>query len=199
MLTLTSPTRTFAHGLPAGAKLAVLALFTVALFAITAPLAMALCAALVACLALSCGRSFALTLVRSLRALVPFVVVLALWHLWLADPLGGLTIGLRLVTAVSAATLVTMTTPLSDMLTLFQSLLAPLARLGLQPKPLALALALMIRFIPVMLDRFGQLSQGWRARSARRIGWQVVMPATLAALDDAAHVAEALRARGGVA
>ena len=55
----------------------------------------------------------------------------------------------------------------------------------------------MIRFIPVMLARFDQLAFAWRARAARRMGWQVLMPAALAALDDAAHVAEALRARGG--
>lgn len=197
MLTLTSPVRTFAHALPAGAKLATLALFTAVLFGISTPLAMALCAGAVAGLAVGCGASFAVALARSLRPLWPFLAVLALWHLWLADPLGGLTIGLRMVTAVAAASFVTMTTPLSDMLALFQRLLSPLQHLGLHPKPLALALALMIRFIPVMLDRFGQLSMAWRARSARAVGWQVVMPATLAALDDAAHVSEALRARGG--
>lgn len=197
MLTLTSPVKTFAHGLPAGAKLAALALFTAMLFALSAPFGMALCTAAVAGLALACGTTFAAALARSLRPLWPFLAVLALWHLWLADPLGGLTIGLRMVTAVAAATFVSMTTPLSEMLALFQRLLSPLQHLGLRPKPLALALALMIRFIPVMLDRFSQLSMAWRARSARAIGWQVVMPATLAALDDATHVAEALRARGG--
>jgi biotin transport system permease protein len=62
-----------------------------------------------------------------------------------------------------------------------------------------LAVALVIRFIPVMQDRTEQISQSWRARSARRAGWRVLMPATLAALDDAEHVAEALRARGGSA
>jgi len=35
------------------------------------------------------------------------------------------------------------------------------------------------------------------ARSRRRPGWQLVLPLSLAALDDADHVAEALRARGG--
>ena len=38
----------------------------------------------------------------------------------------------------------------------------------------------------------------WRARSPRRPGWQILMPVTLLAIDDAEHVAEALRARGGL-
>ncbi len=197
MLTLTSPTRTFAHTLPAGAKLVALGGFTFGLFGLTTPWSLAICAAAVAALALSFGAAFAMALLRSLRPLWPFLLILGLWHSWLGDPIGGLIIGLRMITAVCAATLVTMTTPLGQMLSLFQWLAAPLARIGLNPKALALALALMIRFIPVMLERFEQLAHAWRARSTRRIGWQVLMPATLAALDDAAHVAEALRARGG--
>ena len=42
------------------------------------------------------------------------------------------------------------------------------------------------------------LSEAWRARSPRRTGWQIVMPLAALAIDDAEHVAEALRARGGV-
>jgi biotin transport system permease protein len=60
-----------------------------------------------------------------------------------------------------------------------------------------LAAALVIRFVPVMLTRTEQIAAAFRARSARRPGWRVLVPALLAALDDAAQVAEALRARGG--
>jgi biotin transport system permease protein len=55
----------------------------------------------------------------------------------------------------------------------------------------------VIRFIPVMLDHLTQITQSWSARSPRRPRWRVLVPATLAALDDADHAAEALRARGG--
>lgn len=197
MLTLTSPVRTYAHDIPAGAKIAALCLITLGLFALTTPLPLALAAGAMAGLALSCGLRFATALLRALRVLWPFLLILALWHLWTGEIGSGLTIALRMLTAVAAATFVTMTTPLSAMLDLFARLASPLQRLGLSPKALSLALALMIRFIPVMLDRFAALSMAWRARAVRRLGWQVLMPATLAALDDAAHVAEALRARGG--
>ena len=55
----------------------------------------------------------------------------------------------------------------------------------------------LIRFIPVMLLRMEALALAFRARSARRGSWRIVMPGVLAALDDADHVADALRARGG--
>lgn len=199
MLTLTSPVDTPAHRLPAGVKLAALCALTLLLFRLHTPLPLAWALAALVLLALSFGRGFAASLARSLASLWPFALILALWHLWTGDLTTGLTIGLRMFAAVGFATLVTMTTPLSQMLALFQRLAAPLARLGINPKALAMAIALMIRFIPVMLDRFAQLSTAWRARSARRIGWQLILPATMAALDDASQVADALRARGGTA
>jgi biotin transport system permease protein len=198
MLTLTSPVETRAHGWPAGAKLAALALATALLFRLTAPLPLALALAAVFALALALGgRVLALALARALRPLWPFLLVLALWHLVVWQPIAGLAIALRLLAAVAAASLVTMTTPLAAMLALFRRLAAPLERLGLSSGALALSLALMIRFIPVMLARFDQIAEAWRARSARRVGWRVVGPVALSALDDAARVAEALRARGG--
>jgi biotin transport system permease protein len=103
-----------------------------------------------------------------------------------------------MATAVALANFVTMTSRLSDMISVFQTLARPLAPLGLSPRRLALAMALVIRFIPVMLDRLSQITESWAARSPRRPSWRVLVPATLAALEDADRVAEALRARGGV-
>lgn len=198
MLTLTSPHEIWAHRLPAAAKLAALCGFTVALFALNTPAELLIAFALVAALIASGGGGFALTSLRMLRPLWPFVLIVALWHLWLHDPAGGAAVILRLVTAVAAANFVTMTTRLADMIAVLESLARPLARLGLSPKALALAVALSIRFVPVMLQRAGTIAESWRARSPRRPGWRILLPATLAALDDAEQVSEALRARGGV-
>jgi biotin transport system permease protein len=145
---------------------------------------------------LSGGAAFARAGLRQLWPLWPFVLIVGLWHLWTWDLAAGMAILLRMVTAVALANFVTMTTRLSDMLAVFEQLARPLAPI-LPPRRLALAFALVIRFIPVMLDRLGQIDASWRARSPRRPRWRVLVPATLAALDDADRVAEALRARGG--
>lgn len=198
MLTLTSTVETPLHGVRAGIKLAALCVFTALLFQMQGPVALATAAAGVALIYAAFGMGFAAQGVRLLRPLWPFAVVIGVWHLWTADLAGGAVILLRLFTAVAAANLVTMTTRLSDMIAVIERLAAPLRHAGLPPRRLALAFALVIRFIPVLSDRMRQITAAWRARSPRRPGWRVLLPATLAALDDADHVAEALRARGGV-
>lgn len=197
MLTLTSPVETPLHRLAAPVKLVALCLFTLLLFHLDRPVPLAACLAGLACLYLSQGRAFAWHAVTLLRPLWPFALVVALWHLWLAEPATGATILLRLVTAVAAANLVTMTTRLSDMIATLERLASPLRHAGLSPRSLALAIALVIRFLPVLTDRTARLAEAFRARSPRRAGYRILVPATLAALDDADHVAEALRARGG--
>ena len=145
------------------------------------------------------GRGVRAAGLRLLRPLWPFVVVVGgSGTSGPAMPGAGLAIVLRLMTAVALANLVTMTTRLSDMIAVLERLARPLARLGLSPRLLALAIALVIRFIPVMLRPAGadHARPGAPARP-RRPRWRVLVPATLAALDDADHVAEALRARGG--
>lgn len=197
MLTLTSPVETWAHRVPAGAKLAAMALATTGLFALDAPSALAAALALTGALHLTGGLRFAVAGLRLLRPLWPFILIVGVWHLWTGDIAGGATVLLRMVTAVALANFVTMTTRLSDMLAVIERLARPLRPLGLSPRRLAIAFALVIRFIPVMLDRLEQIGASWRARSPRRPRWRVLVPATLAALDDADRTAEALRARGG--
>lgn len=197
MLTLTSPRETWAHRWPAGVKLGLLCLWTALLFQITSPLWLTLAALILLILTATCGTLFLKTALLHLKPLWPFILIVAIWHLWLRDPSGGVGIILRLLTTVAAANLVTMTTRLSDMIAVITALCRPLARIGLNPATLALAIALVIRFIPVMLHRMEQIRDAFRARSTGRAGWRVLTPALLAALDDADHVAEALRARGG--
>lgn len=197
MLTLTSPVEIWAHRLPAGAKLGALSVCTVLLFSLTTPATILAALALVVALYASSGAAFATHGARMLRPLWPFVLIVGIWHLWTDDPAGGAVIILRLTAAVGAANFVTMTTRLSDMIAVIETLARPLAAFGLKPRRFALALALVIRFIPVMADRMGQISEAWSARSPRRPRWRVIVPVTLAALDDADNAAEALRARGG--
>lgn len=196
MLTLTSPVETPLHRVPAWAKLLALALFTAGLFLVQTwpPLAMA--GLIVLGLHGMGGADFARHALRMLRPVWPFVVVVALWHLWTQATAAGVVIVLRMVTVVAAANLVTMTTRLSDMISVIEGLARPFGPL-LPPRRLALAIALVIRFIPVMSERLALLAQAFRARSPRRPSWRILAPAALAALDDADHVAEALRARGG--
>ena len=198
MISLTSPVRTLAHGWPAGVKLALLCAATLVLFAVDgAAWHLGFLTATAVLYALP-GRVFLGAGLKRLFVLWPFVVLILLWHLITDDAAAGATIALRMVTAVALANLVTMTTRLSDMITVVEFLTAPLRRLGLPTHNIALAMALVVRFTPVLANKGQALSMAWRARSVRRPGWRIVLPFAVTAIDDAEHVAEALRARGGL-
>ncbi len=198
MLTLTSPIETRLHTIAAGPKLAGLALATFGLMLTQSMWGIGGAALFVAGVYTAFGTEFARHGLRLLRPLWPFVLIILLWHGWTGEIAAGALIMGRLLTAVALANLVTMTTRLDDMIGVMERLAQPLARLGLSPRVLAVAVALVIRFTPVLMDKAGQLMQAWRARSARRVNWRVVLPISLMALDEAEHVAEAIRARGGL-
>lgn len=196
MLILTYPSKTWAHELPAGGKLAALVLATMGLFALDSPAPLVLAALATLGLIASAGGGLIRASLRPIRMLWPFVAIIAAWNIWLQD-LMGVTLILRMITAVALANFVTMTTRLEEMMTVLASLLRPFARV-IPPARVALAIALTIRFIPVLLLRADDLGQAWRARSALRPRWRILPALTLSALDDSARVAESLRARGGV-
>ena len=197
MLALTSPVDTRWHRLPATPKLAALAVATIVLLPITALPWLAGAAALAAMAYLSQGLTFARYGLRLLRPLIPFLAILALWHGIAGDLTTGAGVALKMLTAVALANLVTVTTRLDDMISV-ERLARPLARIGLAPHVLAVAIGLVIRFVPVLSVKMATLFEAWRARSPRRPSWRLVLPVALLALDDAEHVAEALRARGGL-
>lgn len=198
MISLTSPVETSAHDWPAGLKLGLLCFATVMLFHVQhVGLQLGFLAVAGALYALP-GRVFLRTGGERLWGLWPFVVLILLWHLVTGDGTGGLRIVLRMLTAVALANLVTMTTRLSDMMGVVRWLTSPLRWLGLRTQSIELAMALVIRFTPVLAGKGRTLALAWRARSRRAPGWRIIVPFAVTAIDDAEHVAEALRARGGI-
>ncbi|WP_323718082.1 energy-coupling factor transporter transmembrane protein EcfT [Paracoccus aminovorans] len=197
MISLTSPVETRAHRWPAGLKLGALCVVSTALFLAGGIAANGIALAAVLALYAAPGPAFLRAGLRSLRVVLPFVVLLLGWHVLTGDLRQGVLITLRMVTLVALANLVTMTTPLQDLVALIHRLTAPLRRLGLRTGALEIAIPLVVRFTPVLVQRAETLAEAWRARSRRRPGWHLVLPLTLQAMDDADHVGEALRARGG--
>lgn len=199
MISLTSPHRTRAHDWPAGAKLLALCLASTGLVLVRAPAGLAAILAATVVLYLLGGRAFFLAGVRTLRVVLPFVIIVALWQIFFGTPVEGLRLGIQIVTAFAMANLVTMTTTLEDMVDVTDRLLSPLQRLGLNPAALRLAIPMVIRSVPAIANRITLLRTAWRARSRRRPGWQILLPCALGVLDDSDRMAEALRARGGLA
>lgn len=179
---------------PAGLKLLALAASSAALFFTADPLVLA--GALAAVLVLA-GAAGALHAVRDLRPLLLVLALSVAAHAALGDWRLGLAVGLRIAALVILAGVVSATTPLSDMLAVFDRLLAPLRWIGVSTRPIGVALAMTLRFAPMLALRWRTLAAAWRARSVRRPGWRLMIPFVVGALDDADRAAEALAARGG--
>ncbi|MEM1362799.1 MAG: energy-coupling factor transporter transmembrane component T [Pseudomonadota bacterium] len=198
MLSLTTERLTPFHAWPAGPKLLAICFVTAVLFiANELWLTAVVCCAVFGLYALP-GTWFLHAGVSKLWVLWPFMVILALWHGITGTPVEGIGIALRLLAVLALANLVTLTTRLEDMADVVIQLAQPIRLIGMRPERLGLALALVIRFTPILAERSTRLIEAWRARSRRRPGWILLAPFSVAALDDATHVAEALRARGGL-
>lgn len=198
MLALSSPFKTPLHRIPAGLKLISLFLATTVLFLIDS-LAFHLGALFsTSLLYLSLGLAFSRFGAKLLKPIWVFVAIILLWHIWTNDIEQGLVICLRMITAIALANLVTCTTATEDMIDTVLIALTPLERLGIKTRRLGLMIAMFLRFAPVLLEKSAKLQESFRARSTKKSTWKTVLPLAIIALDDADHVAEALRARGGV-
>jgi biotin transport system permease protein len=198
MISLTSPVETRAHGWPAGIKLGLLSFATILLFGIERISGQAAFLLGMIMLYALPGRVFMAAGLRRLWGLWPFIGVILLWHVLSSDAVQGAVITMRMITAVGLANLVTMTTRLTDMMGVVRWLCAPLRMVGVQTGRIELAMAMVVRFTPVLAGKGQLLAMAWRARAARKVGWRIVAPFAVLAIDDAEHVAEALRARGGL-
>lgn len=198
MLALTLPRRTWAHGVPAGGKLAVLAVASILIFPIQSLFVLLLLLAGVVALHLSAGRDVLRYALGMMRPVVFFAAIIAAFHLITFDIERGAAIILRMVILVGLANFVTMTTALDEMIAVLDWLMTPLTRLGVRTGAVSLAIAMVIRFTPTLIDKGSTLIESWRARARKRPNWRVTIPLCILALDDAEHVAEALRARGGI-
>ena len=153
MISLTSPHRTVFHGIAAGPKLALLCAFTVSLFYIESMLFQASAVAAVGLLYCIAGFRFLKTGLRCLFPLWPFFVVLAAWHAITGTPYSGIEIVAKLLAAFGMANLVTMTTRLDDLLDIVRSLTSPFRRTSVRMSGLDLAVALVVRFTPALLQK----------------------------------------------
>ncbi|WP_316863477.1 energy-coupling factor transporter transmembrane protein EcfT [uncultured Cohaesibacter sp.] len=198
MLSLTVETKSWMHRWPVETKLLLVCLFSLlmvpvndwrlALFGLIA----------VALLYASAGWAFAKIGLVRLRPLSYLVALLFLYFVLTARLEEGLLVSFKLFATIGFANLVTMTSRLDDLMAVVEWLAKPLRFFGLPPRALSFAMGLVVRFTPLFLQKSELLHQAWRARSPKKSSARLLVPLALNVLDDADHVAEALRARGGI-
>ena len=166
MGSLYSDHPTWLHGIPAGMKLAFLALLGTGVF-FTHEISILLGSA--AC----CVLIFA-TLGRATWRAKPLLMGLALasvliggFHLYLQQPLVGLVSVLRLLCTALMGIAFTLTTRYTDVLGVLEWLLAPLRVWGVQPERLSMQVALMLRFTEHFFVVWRRLDDAHRLRTGQ--------------------------------
>jgi biotin transport system permease protein len=186
---------TWLHRVPAAPKLATVAALSLLVLPVGDWRLLAVGLAVVVAVYGSLGRE-ALKRITALRPLLPVLVIVGALQGFVEGWQAGAVSLLRLVLMVLVADLVTMTTTLRAMMSAIMPLLRPFGRIGLDPERLSLAVALVLRFVPVLLAAWQGREEAWRARSSRRMPLRLVAFFVAETLVIADHVAEALDARG---
>ncbi|GAA3698317.1 hypothetical protein GCM10022399_13390 [Terrabacter ginsenosidimutans] len=134
-------------------------------------------------------------LLRSLRGLLPVLVLLLVFQWWSHDLAYAVRVVLGIVNAFVAAGILTVTTPVTDLLDGTVRAARPLHRL-VDPEVVALTLGVVVRSIPWVAGSFSSVRESARARGLDRNPRAVVVPTVVHVVAFARSTGEALAARG---
>ncbi len=182
------------HAMPPAPKLLLLALAGVAVVATDAT--WLLTALLIAVLSLfALARLSAAEVLRPIRPTLWLVIAVVVVHGLLGSWEQGAIAGLRFAILVTLATLISLTTPVADMLATVERALQPLRRLGIRPAKAALAVALAIRLVPLVFEEAAKVREAQRARGLERSMTALFVPLLVRMLRCANELADAIEAR----
>lgn len=194
MGSLYSDQHTWLHNLPAGVKLAFLALLGTGVF-LTSSL-FGLLASATGCVVIfaSLGRA-TLRAKPLLLGLLVASVLIGVFHMYMQQPMVGVVSVLRLLSTTLMGIALTLTTRYTDLLRVFEWLLAPLRHVGVQPERLSLQVALMLRFTEHFFVVWRRLDDAHRLRTGKAGGFKILAPLTIQMLIAARRVADTLHLR----
>lgn len=135
------------------------------------------------------------------RQIAPVLPIMAFLggFLWWQDGLERmLTVIVGLIACFFAATLLTLTTTIEELLAALEKNMAPLARIGVPVDTVSLAIALTIRQIPVILNTANESLEARKARGANFSLLAFGTPLIIRSIRRAQLTGEALMARGAV-
>lgn len=189
------PGDTWLHRLGVGWKYLLLLALTVPVLVLALPwpslAVLAVSALLLASTRVDARLAFALP-----WALWILLAILAGYQLALGRPDLAVVVSANLVTAIYASRLLTLTTPGPVLIDALVAALRPFRRLGVNPEQVGLAIAIMVRSVPMLLDTVAQVRQAARARGRDRNLFALVTPVVVRAVGQAQATGAALAARG---
>jgi biotin transport system permease protein len=183
------------HRLSAGAKLSALVAISLALFLVPSTLVVLLSVPVAFAIYLSTGAPFR-QLMAQLRGPALLLGIIFVFHLLFGTIADGILAVARFATLILLASAVTLSTPISEMAELVEWLLGPLRPLGVNPEKVGLAIALAIRFVPLIAEEFRHIREAQAARGLAANPLALIVPLVIRTLKSADELADAIEARG---
>jgi biotin transport system permease protein len=194
MLALYIPGNSPLHRLSTGVKLVACLLGSIVLALLQSPWQLALALVFIASL-YGVARIPPRAILGTLRPLFLIGVIVLPLQVALSGWQQAAVTALRLPAFVLFASLVTFTTPLSEMIETVTRAAAPLARFGVSPARVGLAIALAMRFIPALAKDWQDIEDARRARGATGTSFLAIGPLILRILRMTNALGDAIAAR----
>ncbi|ASN20368.1 energy-coupling factor transporter transmembrane component T family protein [Arthrobacter sp. YN] len=135
-------------------------------------------------------------LVRAIWMVMPILLVIGLFQWWQLGAPTAARIVLNVLVCVVAASVLTASTPVQDLLDGVVALAKPFRRVGADPERFALTIAVMLRSIPFIAGAFSDVRDSARARGLERNPRALVLPVFITTVAYARQTGDALAARG---
>ena len=124
------------------------------------------------------------------------IVAVGAYQAVIGHPMTGLVLSVNVVLAILASRMLTMTTPIPELLDALAWAVRPLRWVGLSPELFALAVTVMLRSIPYLTGVFVEVREAAEARGLGRHPLARVTPVVIRAVAYAQTTGDAIAARG---
>lgn len=195
LLGLYRPGSSRLHRLRAGTKLLALVVAGIGVVAVRGPASGVVALAVAVALVAWSGMGVRV-LLGILRGVLLVAALLAAYQAWQHGWPRAVESVTDLVALVLLATVLTVTTPIDEVLDALTLALRPFRRLGVDPERAALAFSLMIRAIPTTIDIADQTRDAAVARGLQRDPRARLVPLVIRVVAQARATGDALHARG---
>lgn len=132
---------------------------------------------------------------NQIRPLLPIIAILGIVQFFTTDIFGAVLVVARLSMLVLLASLVSITTRVSDMIDTIRWAMQPLAYLGISPTRIGLTISLALRFIPLIAEQLEEVREVQKTRGLERSFHALFIPLMVRTLKMATEIGDAIEAR----
>lgn len=189
------PGTTLLHRLPAGPKLAAVALWSIVVVATRGPMVSPTFAVVAVAVAVWSGLPLRRTL-RTMRGFLLLMALVAAFQTWQRGADVAVTVVGSLLALFLVGLAFTATTAVDDLLGTIERIASPLRLVGARPERVALAFALVLRALPAVLEVAKETRAAAKARGLERSPRALLVPFAIRVVAHAYATGDALAARG---